>query len=193
MQPKSSGALPTRCGVTPHARASRPAHAPDRLSKKQAASARLYVLQDTKLGVRAGTELPREGDISRFVADDDLLSLVPGGEDFLFINGRVGGREIEQAAREAKVPDLPRADVSIAEPAPVATEQPSRASRAVAAPRGAPCSRALNGSFPVLDGDVLSVLREAVAGDDHFLVRDEGEYVAFDYKGDFSVRSGLRL
>ena len=96
-----------------------------------------------------------------------------------------GGEQKTDQKREAvRVPSvLPSVLEQAAAAAEAVAESPPSSTVVAAGGRGSSGGGvSLSGRFPVLEGNVLPLLREAIAGCDSFVERDFGDYVSFDYK-----------
>ena len=155
----------------------------------------------------AGTELPT-GDLTGFLVNDCIVSVSLADS-----TGR-GCDEAAPVVDRERLPPLPRwplANNTPAEPLPELMAEPVESSigmvdmPAESAPdeqdgsmlhgrlaqtaqslvaAAPPQSFTLAGIFPVMEGNVLALVREAIAGCDAFTQINLGEYIAFDYRSD---------
>eukprot|EP00966_Prymnesium_polylepis_P231897 5364817-Prymnesium_polylepis.1 len=175
-----------------------------KLKLKNVRHARLFL--KSRVGEHpAGTELPLNGDLSSYIENDTVVTVSIGGA-----NAPAAGPSSADTAiplDPQRLPPLPRlavaqpptAEVTAADEAPGATAEfgPDEPIADVdAAPEGGapmtasslrpppPQSLDWEGAYPVLEGGVLPLIREAIAGCDAFTESNMGDYICFDYKSD---------
>jgi hypothetical protein len=165
-----------------------------KLKLKNTQSVRLFL--KTRVGAHpAGTELPRD-DCSSYLCNDAIISVGVGeaGASATSAEGFALDKSSLPPLRSWPASD----DSGEEETLDAAAEDLDAAAESSAVDGGGPSSSAPSysrllprpavsqelrfcGHFPVLEGDVLPLIREAVAGCAAFTETNHGAYIAFDY------------
>ena len=96
--------------------------------------------------------------------------------------GDGGDQKTDQKWEAVRVPSVVPSVLEQAAAAAEAVAESPPSPTVVVAAGGRGGGVSLSGRFPVLEGNVLPLLRKAIAGCDNFVERDFGDYVSFDYK-----------
>ena len=172
-----------------------------KLKCKQTEQVRLFL--KNRVGTYpAGTELPQRTELSNYLQNDTVVTVSVGdasahtasaGEDIALDCHRLP--PLPRWSGVATSSEVPETDIASEEDnhasdhlanVPTTAPGPSAAPPASTSTVRPPPPQSLEweGCFPVLEGCVLPLLREAIAGSDAFSESNLGEYIAFDYKSD---------
>lgn len=148
---------------------------------------RLFICRNSPAGV-PGTELLTDQDVLDYVANDTLIA-VSDGKEYLGLNAKVKKDAGQLAAAVKKLtvpPRFPYPTVPLqnhegvpTDSAPAETTLPPKKFLQL------PERMELSGQFPILDGDVLMGIRQAIK--DYPLIKEteRAGWISFDYTGQF--------
>ena len=172
-----------------------------KLKCKQTETVRLF-LKHRVGAFPAGTELPQRADLTTYLQNDAVITVSIGDSTHV---PSAGGEDRAPTLDRHRLPPLPRwpdaaigsdlrgtvgasegTVVEASDVTSITAPAPSAATLASASALRPPPLQSLEweGSFPVLEGCVLPLVREAITGSDAFTESNLGGYISFDYKSE---------